>query len=135
MHGDHAGQRRRSMLAGPASAKRTHGCRRQRYGPRACATTQRTSLLFVDGERLPVLLLDLLELLVDDELLVRGKALPHRLDVRERDDGRRGRRGRSRGVRGARRGGECAGRGAEGETRTRQAEGLHGDDGGDEEEE
>ena len=95
----------------------------------------RTGLLFVEGEALPVLLLELLELLVDDELLVRGKALPHRLDVRERDDGRRGRRGRSRAVRGARRGGECAGRGAEGETRTRQAEGLHGDDGGDEEEE
>ena len=88
----------------------------------------RTGFLFVNGEALPVLLLELLELLVDRELLVGREALPHRLDVGKRDDGGRGRR-RSGGsaVRGGGRGRECAGAGAKREPRARQAEGLHED--------
>lgn len=90
--------------------------------------TGRTGLLLVDREGLPVALLHLLELLVHGELLLRRQELPLRLDVRERDHGRR------RGVRGGR-GGVCGvgGRGnaadvgrAEEGSGTRQAQGLHG---------
>lgn len=49
-------------------------------------STQLTRLLLVEREGLPVLLLDLLELLVNRELLIRGELLPLSLDVGKRDD-------------------------------------------------
>ena len=57
---------------------------------RTCRGTNRsaqlTRLLLVEREGLPVLLLDLLELLVNRELLIRGELLPLSLDVGKRDD-------------------------------------------------
>ena len=59
-----------------------------------------TSLLLVNRERLPVLLLDLLQLLVNRQLLVLAQVLPLSLDVRERDHRlRRGSRRRRRSSR------------------------------------
>lgn len=49
-------------------------------------SAQLTRLLLVEGEGLPVLLLNLLELLVNRELLIRGELLPLSLDIGKRDN-------------------------------------------------
>lgn len=90
---------------------------------------QRTGLLLVERESLPVALLELLELLVDRKLLLRRETFPLSLDVGKRNGGRRGGGGRCGGVRGrrGRRDGAaddvCVG---ESDSGTRQAECLHG---------
>lgn len=91
---------------------------------------QRTGLLLVNGERPPVLFLDLLKLPVDLELLLRREPLPLCLDVGERDGGL-GAAGAGGGRCGLGRvGGGSDGAGTrdwpEGNSWTRQAESLHG---------
>lgn len=94
------------------------------------AGKKRTSLLLVDGEGLPVLLLELLELLVHCELLLGRETLPLGLYVGQGDgrgiccwvDG--GGAGVAGGGGDAAHGGDVGG--AKGETRTRQAKSLHG---------
>ena len=109
-------------------------------GERACrcaimrqmcdAGKKRTSLLLVDGEGLPVLLLELLELLVHCELLLGRETLPLGLYVGQGDcrgiccwvDG--GSAGLGSGGRDATHGGDVGG--AAGESRARQAKSLYG---------
>lgn len=92
---------------------------------------KRTSLLLVNGEGRPVLLLDLLQLLVNGKLLLRREALPLSLDVGQGDGGSSSGSGWVDGGGTGLVGGRCdpAGTadvgGAESETRTRQAQSLH----------